>query len=213
MDDIGDNIRGKAELALLTTRQMATADRIAIAQGAPGIELMERAGHAAQTGVVLGPCRRHGAQDPDAGGDHDPGRADPGEEGDLGVPLLDWEGRTEHEAVAGRGPVGAEFAGGLDLLLRALEGDASARDLALLAQRPDLAEELGQVGGDGLGQATGGLGLEAVPGLPLAVGDTVEITPGGRTATVRGLQIHGRPVGRAEPGRRTAVPVCLRPGG
>lgn len=40
---------------------------------------------------------------------------------------------------------------------------------------------------------------------PLAVGDTVEITPGGRTATVRGLQIHGRPVERAEPGRRTAV--------
>ena len=40
---------------------------------------------------------------------------------------------------------------------------------------------------------------------PLAVGDTVEITPGGRTAVVRGLQIHGRPVERAEPGRRTAV--------
>ncbi|MBP1182623.1 selenocysteine-specific translation elongation factor [Methylobacterium sp. PvR107] len=40
---------------------------------------------------------------------------------------------------------------------------------------------------------------------PLAVGDTVEIAPGGRTATVRGLQIHGRPVERAEPGRRTAV--------
>lgn len=40
---------------------------------------------------------------------------------------------------------------------------------------------------------------------PLAVGDNVEIVPGGRTATVRGLQIHGRPVERAEPGRRTAV--------
>jgi selenocysteine-specific elongation factor len=39
----------------------------------------------------------------------------------------------------------------------------------------------------------------------LAVGDTVEIMPGGRTAVVRGLQIHGRPVQRAEPGRRTAV--------
>ncbi len=33
----------------------------------------------------------------------------------------------------------------------------------------------------------------------------MEIVPGGRTATVRGLQIHGRPVERAEPGRRTAV--------
>lgn len=40
---------------------------------------------------------------------------------------------------------------------------------------------------------------------PLAVGDTVEIAPGGRTAVVRGLQIHGRAVERAEPGRRTAV--------
>ncbi|MCJ2051351.1 selenocysteine-specific translation elongation factor [Methylobacterium sp. J-070] len=40
---------------------------------------------------------------------------------------------------------------------------------------------------------------------PLALGDTIEIVPGGRTAVVRGLQIHGRPVERAEPGRRTAV--------
>lgn len=40
---------------------------------------------------------------------------------------------------------------------------------------------------------------------PLAVGDTVEIAPGGRSAVVRGLQIHGRAVERAEPGRRTAV--------
>ncbi|SDM84948.1 selenocysteine-specific translation elongation factor SelB [Methylobacterium phyllostachyos] len=39
----------------------------------------------------------------------------------------------------------------------------------------------------------------------LAVGDTVEIAPGGRSAVVRGLQIHGRAVERAEPGRRTAV--------
>ncbi|MCJ2094162.1 selenocysteine-specific translation elongation factor [Methylobacterium sp. J-072] len=40
---------------------------------------------------------------------------------------------------------------------------------------------------------------------PLAVGDTLEIVPGGRSAVVRSLQIHGRPVERAEPGRRTAV--------
>jgi selenocysteine-specific elongation factor len=39
----------------------------------------------------------------------------------------------------------------------------------------------------------------------LMVGDPVEIVPGGRSAVVRGLQIHGRPVERAEPGRRTAV--------
>ncbi len=39
----------------------------------------------------------------------------------------------------------------------------------------------------------------------LAVGDTVAIAPGGRSAVVRGLQIHGRSVESAEPGRRTAV--------
>lgn len=39
----------------------------------------------------------------------------------------------------------------------------------------------------------------------LAVGDTIAIVPGGRSAVVRGLQIHGRPVELAEPGRRTAV--------
>ncbi|HEV7439611.1 MAG TPA: SelB C-terminal domain-containing protein [Methylobacterium sp.] len=39
----------------------------------------------------------------------------------------------------------------------------------------------------------------------LSVGDTVEIVPGGLTASVRSLQIHGRSVTRAEPGRRTAV--------
>ncbi|WP_375464932.1 selenocysteine-specific translation elongation factor [uncultured Methylobacterium sp.] len=39
----------------------------------------------------------------------------------------------------------------------------------------------------------------------LSVGDAVAIVPGGPTATVRGLQIHGRAVDTAEPGRRTAV--------
>lgn len=39
----------------------------------------------------------------------------------------------------------------------------------------------------------------------LSVGDTVAIMPGGTAATVRGLQIHGRAVATAEPGRRTAV--------
>lgn len=40
---------------------------------------------------------------------------------------------------------------------------------------------------------------------PLAVGDSIEIMPGGKSATVRSLQCHGRSVQNAEPGRRTAV--------
>ena len=39
----------------------------------------------------------------------------------------------------------------------------------------------------------------------LSVGDEVELTPGGRKARVRSLQIHGRPVEAAMPGRRVAV--------
>ena len=39
----------------------------------------------------------------------------------------------------------------------------------------------------------------------LALGDRVAIGPGGLGASVRGLQIHGRAVKEAEPGRRTAV--------
>ncbi len=45
-------------------------------------------------------------------------------------------------------------------------------------------------------------GRSAVGGSPWA---TRCRSPGGRSAVVRGLQIHGRPVDVAEPGRRTAV--------
>jgi selenocysteine-specific elongation factor len=39
----------------------------------------------------------------------------------------------------------------------------------------------------------------------LAVGDEVEVLPGGRRARVRGLQVHGAPAERVEAGNRTAV--------
>ncbi|EWY35653.1 hypothetical protein N825_29540, partial [Skermanella stibiiresistens SB22] len=39
----------------------------------------------------------------------------------------------------------------------------------------------------------------------LRVGDAVELQPGGATARIRGLQIHGQAVETAYPGRRTAV--------
>ncbi len=39
----------------------------------------------------------------------------------------------------------------------------------------------------------------------LAVGDEVEVLPGGRRARVRGLQVHGAPAERVEAGHRTAV--------
>ncbi|WP_142848485.1 selenocysteine-specific translation elongation factor [Telmatospirillum sp. J64-1] len=39
----------------------------------------------------------------------------------------------------------------------------------------------------------------------LSVGDEVEVFPGGRRAQIRALQIHGRPVESAGPGRRIAV--------
>lgn len=40
---------------------------------------------------------------------------------------------------------------------------------------------------------------------PIAVGDTVAVVPGGLAARVRGLELHGRPVASAPPGRRVAV--------
>ena len=42
----------------------------------------------------------------------------------------------------------------------------------------------------------------------LALGDEVELIPGGNLARIRGLQTHGRPVERAVPGSRVAVNVA-----
>ena len=53
MDGTGIDMTGRAELAVLTTRQMAAADRIAIAAGTSGIVLMERAGHARTSPTLI----------------------------------------------------------------------------------------------------------------------------------------------------------------
>ncbi|WP_368856351.1 EF-Tu/IF-2/RF-3 family GTPase, partial [Enterobacter hormaechei] len=45
----------------------------------------------------------------------------------------------------------------------------------------------------------------------LSVGDRLAVMPGGPEAVVRGLQIHGQPVQRAVPGRRTAVRCGVSP--
>jgi selenocysteine-specific elongation factor len=86
----------------------------------------------------------------------------------------------------------------------------------------DLRERLGGLAGDIGGRIDAGVfwlptdRVFAVPGFGtvvtgtlrrgiLRIGDEVELMPGGRRARVRSLQIHGRPVEAAPPGRRTAV--------
>ena len=86
----------------------------------------------------------------------------------------------------------------------------------------DLRERLGRLAADAGGRTDAGVfwlptdRVFAVPGFGtvvtgtlrrgiLRVGDEVELMPGGRRARVRSLQIHGRPVEAAPPGRRTAV--------
>jgi selenocysteine-specific elongation factor len=94
-------------------------------------------------------------------------------------------------AVDGRGV--AAVAEGLDALLR--EGSPPRDDgfAYLPIDRVFVVPGIGPV-------VTGTLRRGA-----LRVGDPVELCPGGRTARIRGLQIHDRPVEVAAPGRRVAA--------
>lgn len=150
MDDTGAEMTGRAELALLTTQQMAMADRVAIAQGTPGIELMERAGRA----VAEAAFRRAGAGGAvtllcgpgNNGGDGFvaarllrewglgvrvvlPGGAD-GFKGDAAVALERWAGPVEPLSAPGGAPsdvfVDALFGAGLTRPLAGAFADAVA---------------------------------------------------------------------------------------
>lgn len=142
MDDTDTDRADKAELALLTTQQMAMADRAAIAAGTSGIELMERAGRAVADAVL----RRAGASGcvivlcgpGNNGGDGFvaarllrekglkvrvvlPGGSD-GFKGDAAIALERWAGPAE--------PLSALGAAQSDILVDALFGAGLTRPLS-----------------------------------------------------------------------------------
>ena len=156
MDDTGAEMTGRAELALLTTQQMGMADRIAIAAGVPGIELMERAGHAVAEVILM----RAGAGGAVAllcgpgnnGGDGLiaarllrewglkvrvvlPGGAE-GFKGDAAIALERWAGPVE--------PLSALCAGQADVFVDALFGAGLTRPLAgAFAEAADFLNKAG----------------------------------------------------------------------
>ena len=103
---------------------------------------VQTSGDPAQSRDVVGVRGRHGPQHTDATVEHELGGGHPGQQGDLGVPVLDRQRRPEAERP--------------DITVRddVLTGDGqvhpAAVPLALLPQRPDFAQEL-----DGLGRGPG----------------------------------------------------------
>ena len=97
-------------------------------------------------------------------------------------------------------PVSSVTGDGLDDLRRAidaaLDGVPEPRDIGRPRLGIDRAFSM-----PGFGTVVTGTLLDG----RLAVGDTVELTPGGRTARIRGLQTHRHEVSEALPGTRTAV--------
>jgi len=89
---------------------------------------------------------------------------------------------------------------GLPALVRAIETQLASAPARMDRSRPrlpiDRAFTMPGFGTVVTGTLGGGL---------LSVGDEVDIMPRGRTCRIRGLQVHGRAVDAATPGRRTAV--------
>ena len=100
---------------------------------------LEGPGGAVQALDVAGVGRRQGAQQADPPVDHQGGGGHPGEQGDLGVPLLGVQLGPELQA-----PVLARHR---DLLLGQRQGHPAARGLAGQPQLPHLLEELQRLGG------------------------------------------------------------------
>lgn len=87
--------------------------------------------------------------------------------------------------------------------------DALRAELGRAADRADRrrADDLARLPADRVFtiQGTGTVVTGTLWSGTLRTGETVRLLPGGRTARVRGLQVHGRDVAEAEAGARTAV--------
>ena len=94
----------------------------------------QRGGLAPEALEVARVGRRHGAQDADLASQHEVGGAHPGEQRDLGVPVLRGEQRAEGDAEAALAVL-------LDLLLGHRQGGAAALALERDPLLPDLLEQ------------------------------------------------------------------------